>query len=144
MTPEELAEIKARVEAATDAPWVYDDEYGNVQCIVDNEYFDEHDKDVLGSGCELPGHSDLCANGTFIAASRTDVPALVAEVERLQGQVTMLREMLTNVEWAYPEDSAEEPFCPMCGNYQDDGHEADCKLVSAMRSTEPPQGGDRQ
>ena len=61
-----LAEIKAREQAATPGPW-YADGWG---------LFD----DIQGELVEL---HDTDPDAQFIAHARTDIPALVAEVERL-------------------------------------------------------------
>lgn len=63
-----LAEIKAREQAATPGPW-------------------HHDKDCLDYIRDTNG-SNICMiyqreDDAFIAHARTDIPALVAEVERL-------------------------------------------------------------
>jgi len=58
LTNEQLAEIKARCDKATPGPWI--DEHGFIR--------------------QIEGKADLL----FIANARTDIPALVAEVERLR------------------------------------------------------------
>ena len=68
MTDEQIQEIEARADAATDGPWV-------PQCfaicgpkdIV--AYIDNYDQDDL----------------EFIAAARIDVPELIAEIRQLRG-----------------------------------------------------------
>lgn len=88
LTPEDLAEIRARCEAAADGPWVggrrLADEpvfvYGNDGDVV----AEAHDW-VLGftlEGQEQRGRAEETA--AFIAAARTDVPRLLAEVEALR------------------------------------------------------------
>jgi hypothetical protein len=92
ITPERLAEIKARYEAATDGPWHgQHDEFGCVQignygwvCGGANE--PEYDID------SEQGHADA----EFIAHARTDMPDLVAEVEFVHGQ--LVKQMRANVE----------------------------------------------
>lgn len=83
--PLDLAAIKERAEKATLGPWLSSDAdkkrgkrvivvkqgaLAAVHCDEDSFFHDPHGK----------------ANAAFIAASRTDIPALVAEVERL-GQI---------------------------------------------------------
>ena len=71
MTAERLAEIEARANAATPGPW-----------------WPEH-RGVMAEGveivddCAVAGWDAYPENQAFIAAARTDVPALVAEVRRL-------------------------------------------------------------
>jgi hypothetical protein len=78
-TPLDLEAIKARADAATEGPWFYD---GNPSAVV-----------VGGDGRSLCASAynwpdPVCAaNATFIAAARSDVPALVAEVSRLRDAV---------------------------------------------------------
>lgn len=80
MTDIDLDAIKARAEAATAGPWqmwdgcVYTD---GVHCLHD-----------LIRDNEAASSPDLW----FITRSRTDVPALIAEVERLRAQVERFRE----------------------------------------------------
>lgn len=69
MTELDLTAIKARAEAATEGPW---------HIIGGNEY-------VTGIGVGIgPDDGVTQADAEFIANARTDVPALVAEVERLR------------------------------------------------------------
>lgn len=70
---ERLAEIKARAEAATEGPWEYREEIlglPNTTVMAGNEQV----------GYVAVGHF-LSGNANFIAASRTDVPRLVAALE---------------------------------------------------------------
>ncbi|MFE3657220.1 hypothetical protein [Streptomyces sp. NPDC059165] len=73
-----LAEIAAREAAATEGPWTVCDNYS----------------DVLGpDGDQLASYWNPTAedsNGEFIAHARADVPWLLAEVRRLQGEVAEL------------------------------------------------------
>jgi hypothetical protein len=82
--PLDLAPIKARAEAATPGPWLR----RGVRWI------EAHPVATLSTGRKLivhvnvadipPGYHDRDANADFIAHSREDVPALVAEVEKLR------------------------------------------------------------
>lgn len=77
MTPKELKQIKARCEAASEGPW---------------EICKEDGVDIIGNNgeiiLELSGKMLGCTvrpyNFKFIAHARTDIPALIAEVERLK------------------------------------------------------------
>jgi hypothetical protein len=79
MNPEELAAIKARVVAASDGPW---------KAIPDPAYGDHGYLLAVGPVWPLSGGTlDLKVgddDATFIVHAREDVPALVAEVERLR------------------------------------------------------------
>lgn len=96
MTPEQLAEIKARATAATPGPWVsawepfmgtYDSggERNPDVAFIGPEDLPEAVTIAFGLEGENPYDSpSLKANAAFIAHARADIPALVAEVERLQ------------------------------------------------------------
>lgn len=83
MSDLDLDSIKARCEAATEGPWHR--EHGDYGCVsignfgwvVDGPNCPQYDEDTP------QGHADA----EFIAHARTDVPALVAEVERLRAEV---------------------------------------------------------
>lgn len=83
MTDEQLQAIKARAEAATPAPWT-----GGRNTSDEGLYIISHD----GQDDEIiviysDGGVAYRDDATFIAYAREDVPALVAEVERLQAQL---------------------------------------------------------
>jgi len=78
MKLEELKAIKRRCANATRGPWHFDAQ------IIYSYYEGEKEHPVCRIGDELPYNRDDGMNAEFIAASRTDVPALVEEVERLQ------------------------------------------------------------
>jgi len=73
-----LAEIKARAEAATPGPWEFDYKSYYEIAVYDG---DENRIGVCSLGNMLPEDQ---ANGWFIQRARKDIPALVAEVERLR------------------------------------------------------------
>lgn len=91
MTPEHLAEIKARVEAATPGMWKVniDIRDAHVTMGVENSYIDAPKK-RLAYVWDTDTREGK-ANAAFIAHARQDVPALVAEVERLQDENNQLR-----------------------------------------------------
>ncbi len=95
MTDDELAAIRARVEEATPGPWKW---YHPAEFPTDirlgwggrppkGGYLFRltcsHDPELSGGagGAHAPPSE---ADAAFIAAARTDVPALLAEVERLR------------------------------------------------------------
>lgn len=143
MTPEELAAIKARAEAATPGPWEGATASTYVRGVYTlSEYFVRCPEDDVAIASEIlePATSQPSIdNAAFIAAARTDVPALVAEVERLQGQVAMLRDVMSDIEYVY-RDLDSDDSCPFCGYEIGDGHNDGCAWAAAMRGTEPPQG----
>ncbi len=89
MTPDELAAIEARANAATPGPWT---EHADGSLPPDPRkirYVRAPNGAAIASFLRTQGldpHEALM-NGVFIAAARTDVPALVAEVRRLRDQL---------------------------------------------------------
>lgn len=124
-----LDAIKARAEAATEGPWRLDgpwwiDDPSDPDCPAALAM-------VTGPGrvgIMVPERTDANdADAEFIAHARTDVPALVAEVERLQAVVARVEALAVTVDnrmmatakpaeiWAAlrGEDACEgSPFCP--------------------------------
>lgn len=78
MTPERLAEIEARAEAATAGCWL---------AIPDNTYVGVHvgiQHESTGLISPIPRKDHAYADANFIAHARTDIPDLIAEVKRLK------------------------------------------------------------
>lgn len=71
MTPQELDEIRTRCEAAYPAPWDQNSFTGEL---------------LTGDGIEF-GQIRKDAERVFVVEARTDIPALLAEVERLRGLI---------------------------------------------------------
>ncbi|WP_431781779.1 hypothetical protein [Streptomyces chumphonensis] len=94
MTPERLAEIAAREAAATRGPWGLDPEgvfgSGTVVAEVDGR---ERIVGELGFGVGEEADADR----EFVAHARADVPALLAEVGHLRGEVTQWRDQRNSV-----------------------------------------------
>ena len=78
MTKEQLAEIKARAEAATPGPWEYIERKGFP--TITSEGFRQSSEPWF----DISGDEDAI----FCAHARTDIPALLAEVERLKTEVS--------------------------------------------------------
>jgi hypothetical protein len=68
MTDEQLAEWQRLADAATPGPWRYRGIY-------------------VGTDAGLVASAELPLHAAFIAASRTAVPALIEEVERLRDEI---------------------------------------------------------
>jgi hypothetical protein len=80
---EELAAIKKRVEAATPGPWAATGEYF---CLAAPDA-----THVVCFGHDYDDYGDVKGpDAEFIAHARTDVPALLAEVERLRAELANL------------------------------------------------------
>lgn len=80
MTEKELAEIRERVEAASAGPWTA-------------AYGPEEDRLTVIAHTPPQGHRavaktdvEAAADARFIAHARSDVPALLAEIERLKAE----------------------------------------------------------
>ena len=102
----DLDPIKARAEAATEGPWAPQFWRGQ------NQNGDYGEPMIFyNDGETLSYLSAPNADVDFIAHARTDVPALVAEVERLRGRIEALhpREVI-----AAHEGYEEDAWCPEC------------------------------
>lgn len=99
LTEERLAEIKARADAATPGPWspiigmtAGDPREHPVICKVAVEF-------QVWSRPDATRPMDAQHKNTrFIANARTDVPALIAEIEQLRAEVDTLRNALKTYE----------------------------------------------
>jgi len=97
LTDEELAAIKARAEAATVGPWYVQ---STTACFLnihggdrttDGRFLAQMGYDPPANDAYFddgePQYDGADRDADFIAHARTDVPALVAEVKRLRGEV---------------------------------------------------------
>lgn len=83
-----LDEIEARADAATEGPWEWHPYMGSGATLAKpNHLF--HEVNILKTTDDWPPVAD---DAEFIAAARTDVPQLVAEVRRLLAENDRLRE----------------------------------------------------
>ena len=84
----DLTAIEARAKAATPGPWWTRPDYGCDNACV---YWNSDRPDVINGSTESTliydegGHS--VADAEFIAHAREDIPALIAEVRRLEGEL---------------------------------------------------------
>lgn len=89
--PLDLDQLEARANAATQGPWhVNEDGFGKHG--VPTVYATDEELRYIAKCHDLPAHethapTDDRANARFIAAARTAVPQLIAEVRRLQAQL---------------------------------------------------------
>lgn len=94
MTDDELAEIEARANAATPGPWEpYRRVTLGVVSVMSAAMF-ENRNGVDVDYVVADARDESFANADFIASSRTDVPALIAEIRRLQHDNEKLQEAL--------------------------------------------------
>lgn len=93
MTPEQLAAIRARLDAATPGPWHWDEHtVPTLHGVGGSPDTYEYEAEVIeathtgGCGCRAVCYLDLTidrSDAEFIAAARTDLEVLLAEVDRL-------------------------------------------------------------
>jgi hypothetical protein len=89
VTPDQLAAIRERCEAALEGPWMVDADNPQIVMAPDNppSTFDG----FLIARIISPDAAQVDADADFIAHARDDVPALLAEVERLRAVVDAVR-----------------------------------------------------
>ena len=117
MTEEQLNAIRERCEKATPGPWVKVPASPGTRLAVFNRYGIEQPEDADGNSesiCYATGWM-IEDNAEFIAHARTDIPALVAEVERLRSLVETLVDTLHAPDSTYgfenmPEEVLREAF----------------------------------
>ena len=90
MTQEQLDAIRERVDDTTRGPW---DCYGNGA----HEVFDAGEYDDGDPGELVAPVVTKLSDAEFIAHARTDVPALLAEVDRLRALTTVDDDMVERV-----------------------------------------------
>lgn len=105
ITPERLAEIKARTDKATAGPWEFSPEvfcgYGystlyNPQTrdeIIVTGGKNDGDSPIIWMGEEM-----LEADRVFIEQARQDIPDLIAALEAAQAEIARLRKALETIE----------------------------------------------
>jgi len=101
LTDEQLAEIRARAYAATLGPW-WSGSLNSCRWLRVSPQPIHPEVDGSGEdyyGCHLPW-DNADADGDFIAHARTDIPALVAEIDRLRSW----KGLLSILDELYPDD----------------------------------------
>ena len=90
----DLDAIRARADVATPGPWTTDDDgrYGR-RVVVDGLPLANY-REIAECSGYVQSAADTRVNSEFIAAARSDVPALLAEVERLRAWQQTAREYL--------------------------------------------------
>ena len=90
-----LEEIRARAEAATPGPWTHE-EYGFGITAKERKLYFTY-------GCDSQTFTDM----DFVCHAREDIPALLAEVERLEQDLLELNEANTVLHGAWESQYAE-------------------------------------
>lgn len=140
MTEQELQAIEARERKATRGPWLYAAHDIRAEVMIhgqslkhavidadakDREVWDRIGHAVCGLACTRGKSEPEEANGRFIAAARQDVPALLAEVRRLQGLIKAAERSATVNRY-------EDDGCAFCLRGDREGlHYGDCPAFSA-------------
>jgi len=92
MTPEQLAEIRARAEAATPGPWSW------VGAATSTGWEDAeelaHPEGIIATADG--GYWFEPPNSDFVAHARTDIPALLDYIEELEARLPLRIEALEN------------------------------------------------
>lgn len=81
LTTEQLNAIKERAEKATAGPWEIDD--------IDRTIWNKSGRNYVGSLRKFP-----IADIEFITQARTDIPTLIAEVERLRKELEFRQKVI--------------------------------------------------
>lgn len=89
MTEDELAALEVLTEAATPGPWEWLDYDLHAVSVANDDPWDPApgQKIIVTDGGAYPPEN---ADATFIAATRTAVPALIAELRRLREVIAAL------------------------------------------------------
>lgn len=90
LTESELAEIRARMDAATPGPWVKVNAFSSYpECDDKDLHFAIHDSqsNQIAFVEENYWVEDYEADSNFIAHARTDVPRLLAHIEALEAKL---------------------------------------------------------
>lgn len=111
LTAEEMAQIRARAEAATPGPWDLDAAggHGHRWGVTGPE---SEDFEFLFYPADYPRHG---VDAEFIAHARSDVPRLLEEVERLRAALVRAREDLHDEFCGYSGPALEKHLEP-CAN----------------------------
>ena len=95
MTPDDLQAIIARAEATTAGPWTVDVRPAKPEAAMVVRNFE-----FFGPQFEIVTMDIATDDAEFIAHARTDIPKLLAEVERLQNkQADIWAESLRAIAW---------------------------------------------
>lgn len=112
----DLSAIEAREKAATKGPWT-EAKLGplsDIPAVIHNDPHPDYPEDWVPvctfEACSQEYEADL-DDASFIAHARSDIPALIAEVRRLQAT----EDALEHVEWSGTPDSLGNGTCPYCG-----------------------------
>ena len=93
MTDLDLAAIRQRVEKATEGPWYTGFDYEKHDPTVIAPGYIEH---TIDYPLDEVGLENGKADAEFIAHAREDIPALLAEIERLNATIQRVRDIVND------------------------------------------------
>jgi hypothetical protein len=108
--PLDLDQIEARANAATPGPWCTD----SWEIYQDSEY-QPGISFWIGETCRADEENDGRADAEFVAAARTDVPAMAAEIRRLRAELADLQTVAVH---------ARSALAALCYDLEDPGSNA--------------------
>lgn len=108
-TPLDLDAIRAREQAATKGPWTAED-WDVAVCTSDGRQLVQLAEVLLGDWDTRENHPQAAADAEFIAHTRQDVPALLAEVERLRAHSITLNSISYRIAEALDEHKGQESY----------------------------------
>lgn len=114
MTPDQLAQIQRRADAATEGPW---HSFGTGPRGGDHWYVIGADNVSLAWGIASRDGENEAQRGPdaeFIAHARTDIPGLLAAVRDAQQSAEQAEQALTRVRTMHQPDPNDRAFCVSC------------------------------
>lgn len=158
MTPDELAAIKARAEAATEGPWEWGEPSDENWPSMDQNLWTAAETNgdregvVTSWGYDADGINASDADRAFIAHARQDIPNLLTEVERLLAVIDRVREVHAEGEFGcpYPSHGCNEFYYR--GNYCADsgtsceacGEAYPCPTIAILDAVTPERTGQER
>lgn len=138
LTAEQVAKIAKQADMATPGPWFDQYEYDGGRTVCQMRSTDT--TFCVNKALHAPGprpYESTKENGRFIAAARTNVPALCYSHEALRVDNQRLKAALQQVQWSSdapdPDDSmVVYHLCPMCDQSETRGHSPDCLVGAAL------------
>ena len=133
MTPEQLANIQARADAATEGPWKIEPVESGRFAAVESHVYSARGIHILLSPGDGQAAQATNHDAEFIAAARTDVPALLALVREQQDRIERVREL-----HVLHEDSGKCIECTV-SPYSMHSVKWPCPTIAALTATEGAQ-----
>ena len=147
MTDLDLAAIRARAEAATKGPWevcAFDSGHSkfemSVSVITESAGDRICDMDGLGrTWNEIDARDDGMADAEFIAHAREDIPALLAELDRLNATIGRVRDIhapIDALDFGVNPRGNRTKVCIGCGQDNGNWNYWPCDTICALEGGE--------